>query len=229
MPNLELNINSNFGVKPILVERLSNQVNRLIEQNKIKSFKIFTSLDTWGPKAEYIRYGLDLDVWEKNFNTYLTTTNLPITFMVTFNILTVSNFKTLLEKFLEWREKYNRLNQTRWQRILFDTPYLKEPLQYDMNILPKDEYMSYMYDTLRFIEENLNDHSSSKFSQIEYEKFLRITKYMETTTYDDERINQGRKDFYNFFNELDKRRNTDLLNTFPEMSDFYYLCKQLND
>ena len=86
-PNLEININSNLAIKPILVERLTAKVNKLIKEKKIKRFKLFTSLDTWGAPAEYIRTGLDLKVWETNFNTWMTKTDQPITFMVTFNVL----------------------------------------------------------------------------------------------------------------------------------------------
>ena len=83
-PNLELNINSNFGIKPILIDRLVEKVNRLLSEKKIKDFKLFTSIDTWGKPAEYIRTGLDIAVWEKNLDTYLTKTDLPVTFMITF-------------------------------------------------------------------------------------------------------------------------------------------------
>ena len=82
MPNLELNINSNFGVKSILIERFADKVNSLVAKGCIKDFKVFTSMDTWGKQAEYIRTGLDLELWEKNFNTYMTKTNHPLTFMV---------------------------------------------------------------------------------------------------------------------------------------------------
>jgi pyruvate-formate lyase-activating enzyme len=224
LPNIELNLNSNLGVKPVLVERFANKVNKLVKEGKIKTFKLFTSMDTWGPRAEYIRTGLDLEVWEKNFDTYLTKTTLPITFMTTFNILTVCNFKLLLEKILEWRTKYNSDDQNKWQRIRFDTPYLKEPLQYDMNILPKTEFMPYMYETLAYIQDNLDDKDRTKFSQMEYDKFDRVVKYMETSSYSNEKIKEGRKDFYNWFTEYDRRRGTDFINTFPELKDFYKSC-----
>jgi hypothetical protein len=224
-PDLELNINSNFGVKPILLDRLTEKVNNLIENKKIKDFKIFTSMDTWGPQAEYIRTGLDIELWEKNLNTYLTKTNLPITFMITFNILTVPNFSTLLTKILEWRQKYNHDNQNKWQRVRFDTPFLKEPLQYDMNILPKEEFMSYMYDHLNFIKDNLDDKNRFKFSELEYEKFLRVVKYMETTNYSNDKLTEGRKDFYNWFNEYDRRRGTNFEETFPQLRNFLEMCK----
>jgi hypothetical protein len=221
LPQLELNINSNLGVKPIMVERLATSVKKLTAENKIARFKLFTSIDTWGPKAEYIRTGLDINVWEKNFHTYLSTTSSPITFMCTFNILTVTSFKSLLQKFLEWREMYPWDNEKVMHRIRFDTPYLKEPLQYDMNILPKEEFMPYMEDALAFLKANVDDTSRTKFSEIEYEKFRRVVDYMKTTVYAPEKLAEGYKDFYNWFTEYDRRRGTNFLQTFPEMAGFH--------
>jgi hypothetical protein len=226
LPNLELNINTNFGVKPILIDRLVEKVNALLANGCIKDFKIFTSIDTWGVPAEYIRTGLDLTVWEKNLDTYLSNTQLPITFMITFNILTVTNFQSLLEKILEWRVKYNGFEQNKWQRIRFDTPFLKEPLQYDMNLLPKDEFIPYMKSHLDFILANLDDKNRSKFSELEYEKFLRVVKYMESSIYTPEKLKEGKRDFFNWFTEYDRRRGTNFLETFPELTDFYMDCVQ---
>ena len=225
LPNLELNINSNFGVKPILIDRLVEKVNKLLDMGAIKDFKIFSSIDTWGEPAEYIRTGLDLTVWEKNLDTYLTKTNRPITFMITFNILSVPSFTKLLNKILEWRVRYNGTDQNKWQRIRFDTPYLKEPLQYDMLILPKDEFMPYMKQHLAFIKDNLDDKDRTKFSELEYEKFRRVVDYMDSTNYTAEKLKEGRRDFYNWFTEYDRRRGTDFTKTFPELENFYYDCR----
>ena len=225
LPDLELNINTNFGVKPVLVDRLIEKVNNLLDKGAIKDFKIFTSIDTWGKPAEYIRTGLDIAVWETNLDAYLTKANLPVTFMITFSILSVTNFQSLLEKILEWRIKYNGSNQNKWQRVRFDTPFLKDPLQYDMNILPKEQFMPYMKHHLSFIKNNLDDKDRTKFNDIEYEKFRRVVDYMETTNYSTDRVTEGRKDFYSWFTEYDRRRNTNFLETFPEMEQFYNLCK----
>lgn len=224
-PNLEINVNSNLGGKPAQLKKFTDSVNILLEQNKIKSFKLFTSVDTWNSRAEYIRDGLDIEVFEKNLDYFLTNTTAPITFMITFNIFSVTTFDTLLEKILQWREKYNNVDSGRWQRIHFDTPYLKEPLQYDMNILPKEEYIQYMQKHLAFIKENLDDTNKHKFSTLEYEKFRRVVDYMANTNYSDDRIAEGRKDFYNYFSEQDRRRNKNILETFPEMENFVNLCK----
>ena len=38
-------------------------------------------------------------------------------------------------------------------------------------------------------------------------------------------IEQKRADFYRFFTEHDRRRNTDFLETFPEMQEFWKECE----
>lgn len=227
MPELGLNVNSNFGVKPVLIDRFVNYVNNLTGQNKIREFKLFTSIDTWGPQAEYIRTGLDLKIWERNFDMYMSGTTSPVTFMITFNILTVTSFKKLLMKILEWRKKYNDENSDRFRRIGFDTPHLKEPLQYDMNILPKAEFMPYMYESLKFMQDNCDDQSREKFSKAEIDKFSRVVKYMETSVYSENKIREGRIDFYNWFKEYDRRRGTDFKKTFPELTNFMEACGEL--
>jgi hypothetical protein len=229
MPYLELNINSNLGVKPAMVDKLSEEVEHLKTENKIKNFKLFTSIDTWGPRAEYIRTGLDLAVWESNFHSYLTKTTSPVTFMITFNILSVTTFKQLLEKILDWRKQYGWYDDIKSHRVRFDTPYLRDPLQYDMNLLPKDEFMPYMKESLKFMEDNVDDEASDKFTTVEYEKFKRVVDYMESTILSSEKLIEGRRDFYNWFTTLDQRRETNFVSNFPEMENFYKLCESINE
>ena len=38
-------------------------------------------------------------------------------------------------------------------------------------------------------------------------------------------VTMQQADFYRFFNEHDKRRGTDFLKTFPEMSEFWRQCE----
>jgi hypothetical protein len=97
-----------------------------------------------------------------------------------------------------------------------------------MNILPKEEFMPYMHDSLKFIEDNVDDERSDRFTTIEYEKFKRVVDYMENTHYDEDKLIEGRRDFYNFFNEMDDRRETDILSVYPELLDFYKLCQQVS-
>ena len=233
-PNLELNMNSNLGMVNRHVKKLSENVNSLLEKNAIKKFKLFTSIDTWGPRAEYLRTGLNIDQWQENQDTYLRQVRSHITHMCTFNILSVTSFKEYLEMIIKWREEYNEvipvLDETNPhdRKIRFDTPYLKEPLQYDMHILPK-EYVSHFDDCLQYMSDNLDDNDPMKFSKLEFEKFRRVRDYFEQVKYEDHKIKQGRADFYRWFTELDRRRDTNFLDTFPDMEEFWNMCKKESD
>lgn len=224
-PHLELNINSNLGSAEAIVQRFCQKVEELTSQGKIKKFKLFTSIDTWGPHAEYIRNGLKLETFEKNLKFYLEHTKSPVTFMMTFNIFSIPHFDDLLKKVLEWRSQYSWDREDQFHRIRFDISYLKEPLQYDIQILPKDMFIPQMERHLQFIKDHLDDSSKNAFSYLEYENFRRIVEYMKTSPYPEEKIQEGRRDFRAFFQEMDRRRSTDLDQTFPELREFIQICE----
>ena len=100
-----------MGVGHHLVDRFVNKLKPIIEKEKVKDFKLFTSIDIWGEDVEYLRTGLDLQLFEKNLHKYLTgIENSRMSLMITFNILCVVNFRSLLEKILEWRKNIIILN-----------------------------------------------------------------------------------------------------------------------
>jgi|TARA_R110000744_G_scaffold70285_4_gene142295 organic radical activating enzyme len=234
-PQIEININTNMGYTPRRMEKLVDYVTKMRDAKSIKAFKMFSSMDTWGERAEYLRTGLDIETWEKNQDIYLRGVQSHITHMVTFNILSVTSFKSFLVKILEWRKTYedvipnNLGTDENVRKIRFDTPYLKEPIQYDMHILPKEEYLPYFDEILDFIRDNVVEDDRTMFSEIEYERFRRVRDYFETSQYDDAKIKEGRIDFYNWFTEYDKRRNVTFLDTFPEMEPFWNLCKRTHE
>lgn len=213
-PHLEITLNSNLGVSFDKVDRLIERIKSLVQQKKIRKFSFFTSIDSWGPKAEYMRTGLKCDHWERNMKAVMKT-GVTVNLMCTFNVLCVTNFQNLLHKVIEWRKEYGM------EAVEFDTPYLKEPPHWMINILP-ESFIQYMDDTLAFIENN-----KEWFTSVELEKFKRVTNYMKENPVTAEKIRQGRRDFYSFFTENDRRLNTNLLETFPEYTEFYLMCKEV--
>jgi organic radical activating enzyme len=213
-PNLELTINSNLGVSHDRVLRVKERIRSLVLQKKVKKFSFYTSIDSWGFQAEYMRTGLDCALWEHNMKTVIET-GITVNLMCTFNVLSVTNFDKLLYKIIEWRKQYGK------NAISFDVPYLKTPFHWMINILTED-FNLYMEKNLKFIKDN-----QEWFTDIEYEKFKRLTDYMRENPVDDERIRRGRRDFYVFFTENDKRLGTSLLKLFPEHTDFYQVCKEV--
>ncbi len=226
-PHLQLHCNSNLGMAPAIVERFSAKVAKLVREKKIKDFRLFTSIDSWGPRAEYMRNGLDCHIWETNMRTYLNSVpGSRINFMCTFNVLCVTSFDLLLKKILEWRQEFQANDpHGHNQRFNFDTPYLKEPPHWMINILP-NEFNGFMDSHLKFMKDHLRSlEMPHGFDSLEIEKFKRVADYMLTNPVKPESIQQGRRDFYTFFNEHDRRRKTNFAETFPDYSEFMSLCK----
>lgn len=215
-PHLEITLNSNLGVTFDRVDRLIARVTSLVTNKKIRKFSFFTSIDSWGEQAEYMRTGLKCDHWERNMKAVIAA-GATVNLMCTYNVLCVTNFQQLLHKVIEWRKEFG------FNAVSFDTPYLKEPPHWMLNILPI-EFLQYQEDTLNFIKTN-----QEWFTDVEYEKFKRVTDYMKENPVSKEKIHQGRRDFYSFFTENDKRLGTNLLELFPEYTDFYYQCKGIHE
>ena len=212
-PHLEITLNSNLGVAYGKIDRLLERVKSLLDQKKIRKFSFFTSIDGWGERAEYMRTGLKCSHWERNAKAVMDS-GATVNLMCTFNVLCVTNFYELFEKVIEWRKERGH------KCVAFDTPYLKEPPHWMIKILTPD-FISYMDKQLKFLEDN-----HEWFTGVEYEKFKRVTNYMKEHNIDEDKIRAGRRDFYVFFTENDKRLGTDLLKIFPEYAEFYQLCKE---
>jgi hypothetical protein len=64
------------------------------------------------------------------------------------------------------------------------------------------------------------------FKDYEVQRLQRVVDWMrEGSKLDQEYVKLQRADFFRFFNEHDKRRNTWFLNAFPEMQEFWNECK----
>ena len=98
-----------------------------------------------------------------------------------------------------------------------------------INLLP-ESFHHYMDDTLEFMK------NSEWFTDVEVEKWSRVTDYMKTPLNSpahphltDDLIRRGRRDFWVFFNEYDKRRDLNFDKTFPEYIEFKNFCKTVHD
>jgi hypothetical protein len=92
-----------------------------------------------------------------------------------------------------------------------------------INILPRDFLMKHMDANLKFIQDN-----KEWFTDVEYEKMKRVRDYADQNPVSEEKIREGRRDFYSFFTENDKRVvGLNLLEVFPMYEDFYNDCKEV--
>lgn len=228
MPNSELHVDvtSNFSVTEELFAKYLDKVSQLCQGERIEHFMQYVSFDSGIPAhAEYIRSGLDYNRFHRYVNTYLTA--IPyrnsLTFIITMNNLNIHGLKDLLQWILQLRSMYS----STYQRVWFDTPLLRQPTWQSLQILP-ESYYSILEDVIEFMQDNKSNESADNFvgfKDYEIQRMERSFAWMKTgVDLDDEYIKQTRADFYRFFNEYDKRRNLDFVQTFPQMNEFWQEC-----
>lgn len=230
-PNKELRlaINSNLGVPDNLIDRLIEKIKRIEDGQKVKEIVIFTSTDTWGEQAEYIRNGLEFNRFWDNVNKILA--NCPrviVTFMVTYNALSVSNFHKLIDGVYQLKETYQSTDRF-WNSATFlDSSFLRYPTHQTVKVLPYD-FAEKIIDQVKL----MNYYSTPSFnttqigySDVEIQKLKRIYDWMLSPNDNMEQM-KNRYNFYKFFSEHDKRRGTDFRKTFPELEEFYNFCSTI--
>ena len=101
-PDCELNIVTNLMVSPDRLSMFVEKLKKLLLTKKIKRVDITCSIDCWGPQQEYVRWGIDLEQWQKNFETLIMHKWLYISINQTITALTIKTMPELLIKLKEW-------------------------------------------------------------------------------------------------------------------------------
>ena len=217
--DLHLNVTSNFSVEPALFDKYMDYVKRLCN-TQIEHFMQYVSLDSGsGPQAEYIRHGMDANRVVANVNRYLT--DVPcrnsLTFIITMNNLCVTGFREYMEWILRLRENYSKT----YQRVWFDTPVLRQPAWQSLQLLP-ESYAAKLEQCADWMETKITTDLVG-FRDYEVQRLRRDIAWMREGQKQDN--TQAKADFYRFFAEHDRRRNTNFLATFPEMQAWWKECQ----
>ena len=104
-PELKLQIFTNLNARIDRVQNLVQRVKQLIDRNCLREFEITASLDCWGAPQEYVRYPLDLTVWERNFEYLVGEPWINLSINSTVTPLTVKTLPDLLSKINTWSQQ----------------------------------------------------------------------------------------------------------------------------
>ena len=219
--DLHLNVTSNFcPPSQYLGDLYFDMVKQICDKHLVEHFMQFVSLDAWGSRAEYIRHGMNFDTVMDNVHRYLT--DIPgrnsLTFIITLNNLSVSSLKTLMVHILELREKYSDT----YQRVWFDTPVLRQPMWQHIGLLD-NSFDQYFEEAIAYMREHQHNTNMAAFRDFEIVKMERAQQIMMQGI-EDKHIHMA--NFWRFFRTHDARRNTDLINTFPEYRAFFGQCQE---
>jgi len=210
--DVRLAVNSNLGAKPELIDRLAR------ESHAFKEFDLYTSNESFGAHAEYIRDGLVWDTWLNNIHKMMNEGNVrELHMMMTINALCLFSITDFMNEMIKLKERYGQFAPAMSFNIL------RFPSFQSAVTLPQD-IKKRMADNLEYWL-----HSVGKphelFFDMEEQGVERLISYLREVQVGHQftsSIESRQRDFKSFHTQYDVRRNKSFAKTFPkDIVDWY--------
>ena len=203
-----LAINSNLGAEVDL--------DRLLDSADGLAIDIYTSQESVGEQAEYIRDGLDYAAWLRNVGKLLDSKDIrAVHCMATINALCLDSLPELLTKIVEFKQRYGR------ERVSFTLNILRFPSFQSPLVLP--DHLKLYYRN-RLIDWGLKHQEKTYMHEHELNHLSRLVEYLDlvdTPHSDTFELPKLHNDFRQFYTQYDQRRGKDFVKTFPVLKDWY--------
>lgn len=142
-------INSNLMIPEKTILELCSKVNYILDKKVIENFEIFTSIDTWGESATFLRNGLDLEVFKRNcFLLLENVKGCKLIFMVTYQFLSPFEFNQLCDFILSLRKKFpdnyisigiSKLMNPKYLSLEIDAQFIAPFVQNNLNYMKQNQ------------------------------------------------------------------------------------------
>lgn len=205
-----LAINSNLGMDRLKLLEFVDTV------RDIPHLEIYTSNEAHGAQAEYIRDGLDYDLWMHNVQELLEHNDIrAVHVMCTINALCLDSLDVFLDQLVRLKKVYGK------QRVNFTLNILRFPSFQSPLVLP--EHLKVYYRN-RLIDWLLKNQNNGYLHEHEINHTNRLINYLEQVkTPHSEAFEMPKlhNDFKKFYEQYDRRRNKNFQDTFPNLTDWY--------
>ena len=212
-PNLRLAINSNLGLNQATLERLVN----ITHEIDVKEFDIYTSCEAYGEQAEYIRDGLNYDLWRENLVKIIENANIrQVVIMMTINSLCLFSITEFLDDMLKLKKQYGThkpivdFNILRWPAFMSPLT-LPDDIKYELHGKLSMWWRKHKKNPL------INMHEGAQIERLI--DYIEVVNRGHNTTEMD--MEMQFHDFKSFYSQYDIRRNKNFQATFPEIADWY--------
>jgi len=205
-----LAINSNLGTQ-VNIDRLFDSVDEPID--------LYTSNESIGLHAEYIRDGLVWDDWANNIelicDNFANYKLRGLHVMCTINALCLESLTEFLDCIVQWKICYGK-NFPFFTLNILRFPSFQSPL-----VLPDELRTKYKNQLQEWYKQNQNNEF---IHEMEFNQMQRLIDYLDVVKTPhlgaaEQDILQ--KDFKKFYTQYDSRRNKNFVNTFPGLADWY--------
>jgi hypothetical protein len=205
-----LAINSNLGM-----DRL--KLLEFIEKTRdLPHLEIYTSNEAYGTQAEYIRDGLDYDLWMHNVQELLEHDHIrAVHVMCTINALCLDSLDTFLDQLVRLKQVYGR------KRVNFTLNILRFPSFQSPLVLPESLLIYYRN---RLIVWQLKHQKENYMHEHEINHMSRLIDYLDrvktphSDTFERPKLHN---DFKQFYTQYDSRREKNFSATFHTLRDWY--------
>ncbi len=205
-----LAINSNLGM-----DRL--KLLEFIEKTRdIPHLEIYTSMEAFEAQAEYIRDGLDYDLWMHNLQELLEHDHIrAVHVMCTINALCLDSLDVFLDQLVQLKKVYGR------ERVNFTLNILRFPSFQSALVLP--EYLKIYYRN-RLIQWIMTHKDHDYLNEHEINHTNRLINYLDQVKIPHSESFEMPKllnDFRQFYTQYDQRREKNFVDTFPTLRPWY--------
>jgi hypothetical protein len=201
-----LAINSNLGFE-------QDKLERLLDATEGIQLDLYTSNESIGRHAIYIRDGLDWDQWCDNVTYLLDSKRLRgLHVMCTINALCLLSLREFLFNIVNLKLKYGS------DSVNFSLNILRFPSFQSVLVLPllmREHYADELAFAYGIMADDVFCH------EFELNQLSRLIEYLRTPEQDPQALQVLRHDFKNFYEQYDQRRGKDFRATFPQLTEWY--------
>ena len=203
-----LAINSNLGT--------AVDIDRLLSSTHGMDLDLYTSNESMGLQAEYIRDGLVWDDWANNVERLLDSGQFRgIHVMCTINALCLDSLVDFLECMLQWKTEHGR------DALSFTLNILRFPSFQSALVLPDSLRNRYRLELQEWLFRNchnpgLHEHEVNHLQRLI--DYLDVVKTPHSEAFDRPKL---LNDFRQFYTQYDQRRNKNFMQCFPALGEWY--------
>ena len=201
-----------MGAKPELIDRLAR------ESHAFKEFDLYTSNESFGAQAEYIRDGLVWDTWLNNIHKMMNEGNVrELHMMMTINALCLFSITKFMDEMIKLKERYGQFAPAMSFNILrFPSFQSAVTLPQDIKKKLADDLEYWLYKVGKPHELFFDMEEQGVERLISYLREVQVGHQFTSS------IESRERDFKSFHAQYDVRRNKSFANTFPkDIVDWY--------
>ena len=209
---VRLAVNSNLGAKPQLIKRLAEV------SHKMHDFQLYTSNESFGAHAEYIRDGLNWDTWLANAEYILEHGNVKgFHVMMTLNGLSLLSICEFMDAMLKLRKKHFKKYGIFCAVMSFNL--LRFPSFMSIVTLPEKVKKKAATKLSKWLRKNIKHLHEHEVQGIE--RTIAYINEVDVGHFATSSLETRQRDFKTFYTQYDQRRGKDFCATFPELADWF--------